>query len=125
MAEHHLAPSMVGDCAEQSRVVRVAAHDTVQHDDVGRLHLMRGGGDVENAPLHPVGQTRLDEQPARLGLVPRGQLEVDGPRRATLEQLQLDVADAAPDLEHRCACHAALGHQLHDAPRVLASPCLR
>jgi hypothetical protein len=43
VAEHDLPAGVVGGRAEQSRVVRVAAHDPVQDDDVSRLNL--GGSD--------------------------------------------------------------------------------
>ena len=63
MAEHQQAPRVVGRRAEQPLVVRVAADDAVEHDDVHRLDRVRLDGDVEQPPLDPVLDTGLAREP--------------------------------------------------------------
>jgi hypothetical protein len=116
VAEHDLPAGVVGDRAEQRRVVGVAAHDPVQDDDVRRLDLVRAGRDVDDAPVGAAGQAGVGEQPPRLGLVRRRQLEVGGAGGAALEQLHLDVADATADLQHGRALEPALGDELDHPP---------
>ena len=43
---------MISRCAEKPLVVRVAAHDSVEYDDIGRLDPLWIGCDVVKAPLH-------------------------------------------------------------------------
>ena len=102
--------------AEQALVVRVAADDPVHHDDVGWLDAVRIRGDVVLAALDArLVDTGLAQQPASLALVGGRELEAHRVRRTTLEQLELDLADPAADLEHRSAVETRALQERHHA----------
>jgi hypothetical protein len=91
----------------------------VQDHDVGWLDLVAVPGDVDPEPAgHPVRQSLLVQEPACLGLVRAGQLQVGGVRGAAAQHLDLELTQAATDLEDRGPLqalaleegeHAALG----------------
>jgi hypothetical protein len=64
---------------------RVAADDAVEDDDVRRRDLLRSLGDVDDAPLDPIGEARLLGELARDGVVAPRQLEVHRVARAAAE----------------------------------------
>ena len=101
VAEREPATSPTGGCTQEPRVVRVAAHDSVQHHQVGSLHRLRCLGHVDDASMDPVRDTRLLRQAARLLVVRRGQLRDRGRLRAPPQQLDADLADTTADLEDR------------------------
>jgi hypothetical protein len=90
---------MVGGSAEQARIVGVAAHHPVQDHQVGRRHRPGVRGQVVDAPVQAPLDPGLPGERARLSLAGRGEFQVLGPRRARLQQLDLDLADAAADLQ--------------------------
>ena len=53
---------MVGGGGEQPVHVGVAAHDAVQHDHIGRLHVRGAGRDVEDEPVDAATQPGLVSQ---------------------------------------------------------------
>jgi hypothetical protein len=61
VAEHDLFAGVVGGGGEQFRVVGVAADHPMQDDDVRGFDLVRCGGDIDDAPLRPLGQTGVGE----------------------------------------------------------------
>jgi hypothetical protein len=88
----------------------------VEHDLVGRLDPLSIDGDVVQAPLGPPLEPRLAEQPAGFLLVRRRELEVHRPGGAPLQQLYLDLADAAADFKHGRALDPALLEELDHPP---------
>jgi hypothetical protein len=108
---------MVRGGSEQALVVRVAADDPVQDDDVRGLDGVCVGGDVVQPPLHPLRDPRLLREGACLALVLGRELEVDRAGGAGLQQLDLDLTDAAADLEHRGALDAAGRDEVGDPLR--------
>src|SRR5207248_417148 len=108
--------------ADERVYVRVAADDAVHDDDVVRIRRLRD--EVADAALDAVAQPALGEQLLRFLLVLAGELDVGGAFRAGGEQLELDRAHTAADLEHRRAGHVArelheiAGSPAHAAPAV-------
>jgi hypothetical protein len=91
IAEDQAAPGMVGGRAHQARIVRVTAHHPVQDHQVGRLDRPRILGEVVEAPVEPPLNAGLLGQLKGLLLVGGGELQVLGPRRARLQQLDLEL----------------------------------
>src|SRR5690349_4592126 len=108
---------MLGDRAEQTFVVRVAADDTVQDDDVRRLDRPGLDGDVLQAPLRTPFEAALTQQLRSHDVVTRRELEVHRSRGAALEQLDLDLSDSAADLEHGRTFEAARLEERDHSPR--------
>ena len=115
---------MVGRRAEQTLVVGIAAHDSMEDDHIGGLDVGRVGGDVVEAPLRTLLEAVLLKEPCPLLLVPGGELEVDGARRASLQELDLQLADAAADLEDARSLDPVLLEERHHALRCLVDPVL-
>jgi hypothetical protein len=105
--------------SQEPLVVRVAADHPVEHDHVERLDTLRIDGDVLQAPLRALLEPCLSQEPLRLPLVGWGELEVHCPDGAALQQLDLDLADAAADLEYGRTLDPALLEKLDDPPRRL------
>lgn len=101
---------------QQPLVVRIAAHDSVQHYDVGRLDLVRFAGDVEEPAYHSVTETGSREQAARLALVAARDLQVRGQLGAAPEQLEVHLSDAATDLQDRRSLEAVGTQEVDDPP---------
>ena len=80
--------------------------------------------DVLQAPLGTAFETVLPQQLRRLLVVAGRQLEVHRARGAALEQLDLDLADAAADLEHGRALEAARLEERDHPPRRLVETAL-
>jgi hypothetical protein len=59
----------------------------VQDDNVTNADLLRGLGEVEDAPFEPAGQCGLGQQSPRFVLVSGGQFEIGGANWGALEQL--------------------------------------
>src|SRR5712691_10174812 len=89
----------------------------MQHDDVGWLDAVWLYRDVVEAPLCPILQCRLAQEPLRLLLVRRRELQVHGASGTALQQLDLDLTDAAADLEHGCTLNATRLEKLDHPPR--------
>jgi hypothetical protein len=112
-----------GGNRQQPVVVRVAADDAVEQDDV------RGAGDVglahdiRDAAIDTLAQPVLLEQLPGLAIVCRRELEVRRAIGAALEQLDLERSRTASDLEDRCSGNPAPGHEL-DQPPARASETL-
>src|SRR5438067_3313106 len=124
VAEDDESPRMLGDGGEESLVVRVAADDAIEHDDVGRLDLLGIDRDVAELPLGPSFEARFPQEAVRFLVVARRELEVDGAFGAALEQLDLDRPDAASDLEHRRADEPLLLKERDHLLRRLVEPAL-
>ena len=100
---------------EEPLVVGVAADHPVQDHDVVRLDLVRADGEVELAAGQALGESRVGGEGAGIGVVGVDQLQVRGPGGAASEQLELQVADTATDLEHAGTLHPLLGQELDHA----------
>ena len=108
VAEDQQPAGVLGRRRQQPLVIGVAAHHPVQHDHVGGLDAVPVDGDVVQPAGHPALEPGLPDQAGGLGLVRRGQLQVHRPGRARPQQLQLDLPDAAADLEDAGAGDPAL-----------------
>ena len=104
---------------EKQLVVGIAADDAVEDDDVGCFDALGVGRDVVQAPIDARLQTRFAQEPSRVLVVAGRELEVDRPRGAPLEQLELDVADTAADLEDGGTLEPPAFEELDHAPRDL------
>jgi hypothetical protein len=103
---------MVGGRAQQALIVWVAAHDPVQHHQVGRRHCPRVLGEIVNPPVEaPLDPCLFGERGCRL-LVGGGELQVLGPSRTRLQQLDLDLADAPADLQDAGSLDAQRSQEL-------------
>src|SRR6266566_5149307 len=89
----------------------------MQHDDVGCLDAVGLDRDVVYAPLCTVLECRLAQEPLRLLLVRRRELQVHGAGGTALQQLDLDLPYAAADLEHGCTLNAMQLEKLDHSPR--------
>src|SRR6266511_4997480 len=99
IAEDQGAPRMVGGSSQQALVVWVTAHYPVQDHQVGWLHRRGVLGEIVDAPVDAPLDPYLPDERARLFLVGGGEFQILGPRRARLQQLDLDLADAPADLQ--------------------------
>jgi hypothetical protein len=88
----------------------------VQDHQVGRVHRPGILGEIVDAPVKAPLDPCLPGELVRLVLVGRGELQVLGPRRARLQQLDLDLADAPADLQDAGAFDAALAQELDHRP---------
>jgi AmiR/NasT family two-component response regulator len=85
------------------------------HDhDVGWIDLLLELDEVAVSPRNALPETVLRKQPRRLAVVLLGELDHRRVAGSGLEQLDLDRADAAPDLEHGGIGHAALSKPVDD-----------
>src|SRR5712691_6682554 len=89
----------------------------MQHDDVGWLDAVWLYRDVVEAPLCPILQCRLAQEPLRLLVVRRRKLQVHGAGGTALQQLDLDLTDAAADLEDSCTLDSTQLEKLDHPPR--------
>src|SRR5580765_1069635 len=122
VAEHEQPPGSFLCRSQQTLVVRVTADDSVQHDDVGCLYAVGLHRDVVEAALRAVLERQLAQQPLRFFLISRGELEVRGVSRAAFQKLDLNLTDAAADLEHGRALDPALLEELdHPTRRSIKS----
>lgn len=94
---------------------RVAAHDPVQHDEVGRRDLVRGRGEVDDLPVRTVAHARLGGEASGLVVVCRRELEGEGRSGSAPQQLDPDGAHPATDVEHRGSSEAVSRQQLDHA----------
>src|SRR5207253_8326637 len=100
---------VLGGRLEQPLVVRIAADDAVQDDEVGGLDRGRVGGDVVDPPLDLVLEPALAQQSRGFLVVPVRELEVEGVHCATLQPLDLDLADAAAAPKPHSLCYVTAG----------------
>jgi hypothetical protein len=122
VAEDEQASSVLRRRSEQPLIVRIAADHAVQHDYVGWVDVRRIGGDVVEKSLRPLLEARFAQEPRCLLLIGRRELEVDGPRGAAFQQLDLDLANSAADFEYGRALDSALLKKLdHELRRLLES----
>src|SRR5262245_8077816 len=124
VAEDEESSRVRGRGRQQPLVVGVAADDAVEHDHVGRVEAIAVDRDVVEPPLRSVLESGLAEELSGFLVVGRRELEVDGSGRAALEQLDLDLPDAAADLEHARTLDPALLEELDHAPGGLAEAML-
>src|SRR6266550_1021675 len=110
-------PSTLRSRAQQALVIRIAADDPVQHDDVGWLDAVGLCRDVVEAPLCTVLECRLAQEPLRLLVIRRRELQVQAAGGTALQQLDLDLTDAAADLEDGCTLDPTQLEKLDHPPR--------
>lgn len=115
VAEYEKGLRVVGGRCQKPVIIGVTADYAVQHDDVRRLHVVRSGGDVHDAAVHAIAHPCLRGKLPGLGVVRVDQLEVGGGGRAAAEQLELDLAGAATDLQDGCAVDADAVKKVDDA----------
>lgn len=101
MAEHEDAPRAPGRGREERVRVRIAADDAMENHDVGRLDRLGIDGHVVQAALDPILEPGLAREQESGIVVCRRQLEIDRAGGARLQQLELQSADTASDLQHR------------------------
>src|SRR5947209_3902034 len=92
--------------------VGVAADDAVEDHDVGGRNLFCLLSEICDVALDPVVHSMLLDECVGGGLVVVDDLDVGGVARSGFEQLDLQVADAAADLEHRAPVDSVLGERV-------------
>src|SRR6266511_3712314 len=102
--------------SQQQLIVWVAADDAVEYDHICRLDTLPISGDVMKPPFCPVLEPCLAEKPGGFFVVCRRELEVHGPGGAPPQQLDLDLAHAAADLEHGRILDSAPNEEFDDPP---------
>src|SRR5437870_12924763 len=100
IAEDEETPSALRSRSQQALIIRVAADDSVQHDDVSCLHALRVEGDVVQASVYTSLECSLAQEVLCLLVVSRRELQVHGAGSTCLQELDLDLTDASTDLEH-------------------------
>src|SRR5450759_84549 len=116
-AHHQDLSRVVCGGTGQHRHVGIAADDAVHDHDVGDRDLTRRLREIRDLAFDAVFEPRLTEQLERHLLVGGGQLDADRPGYSGLQELDLDRADAAADLEQRPAFYASLLQVVDDSPR--------
>jgi hypothetical protein len=99
MAEHQQPAGLAPGSTEQPLVVGVTADHPVQQDNVGSVDVFGLQRDVDEPAFNTTLHTGLLQQLRGLRLVVGGDLQVGRPRDATPEDLDLDLADTATDLQ--------------------------
>jgi hypothetical protein len=99
MGEHEETLRMVGRCSEKSFVVRVAADDSVEDNDVGQLDSIGIRGDVVDAAICSLIDPRFAKKLHRLALAPCRELEVERTGSTQLQEFDLNLPDSTTDLE--------------------------
>ena len=115
---------MAGGSGKQPLIVRVAAHHSMQDDDVGRLDLVGRGRNIHEPARHPISHPGPFQQRRRLRLVTSRNLQVRRRTCPTTEQLNLEVTHSPADLQYRSVLDAALGHERHHPELGVAEPAL-
>jgi AmiR/NasT family two-component response regulator len=121
-AQSQQPPSVQGSRSHERLRIRIAADHAVHHDDVGRVDLVLEFDEVAVASSHAALQAILREQRGRLPVVLLGELDHRRVACPGLQELDLDRADTAADLEHVCIRHPTLGQAVHDQTRGLVEP---
>jgi hypothetical protein len=88
----------------------------VHDDDVRRTHERRVPPEVEQQALDAIVQACLAPELAGRLLVCRRELDVDRSRRTGREQLEVEPAHAAANLEHVGALELGAGELCHEPP---------
>ena len=91
--------------ADECVDIRITADHTVHDDDVVRLDFVSIGDEVTDATGDALLDAALGQQLGSRLFVAAGQLDVRRSLRSPCEQLELDCADAAADVEHARAPH--------------------
>ena len=116
---------VAGGRPEQARVVRVAADDAVEDDNVHLGRLL--GDEVSMTALDPPGDPRLGRELARNLVVAGRELDDDGVRGAALEELD-EIAPMPPPASRTdfpsTPC-APIASTIHRPPAQPASPVAR
>ena len=99
-AEREHSPRLRGSRADQRRHVGIATDDAVEDHDVRGRRELRVGCDVPVAPVDPVREAGLLEQCPSVLLIRGRELHVRRTLGAGPQQLEVDRADAAADLQH-------------------------
>jgi len=89
-------------CTQEPLHPWVATDDAVHDNDVGRFDLVLYFHEVSCLPFDPIGDTFLVGQKLRSLFISGGQLHVDTPGGAGLEQLHLNGTDTATNLQDFC-----------------------
>ena len=115
---------MVGCRGQETLVVGVAAHDTVQHHDISLFDAAWVVRDVVESPLRLPLDASLTYEPRRFLLVTGCELQVERARGPALQRFELEIADAAPDLENRRALEPTVLEKRKHALRRLVHSAL-
>lgn len=120
-------PGMAASSGKQPFVIRVTAHDPVQHHHVGRLDVVGSSSDVEKPAGHSSSHPLVLEQKESLRFVVGGDLQVRGRGRSSAQELDLNLAYSPADLLGRGALDPAFGEEpdqplLGARQAVLAEP---
>jgi two-component system, response regulator PdtaR len=103
-----------GSCADEQLRIGVAADDAVHDDHVGGLDRSFFLGEVAVAPFDPRLGAGLCREGLRLLVVAVRELDDHRSLRSAAQELEIEAADAAADLEHARAVDAALGELVHE-----------
>jgi hypothetical protein len=111
-----------GSDREKPFEVAVTADDTMQYDHIGGFDLLGGLGDIDEAAGNSFCHTALGQDACRFGLVVGRDLEVRHVSRSSPQQLDVEVTDAAPDLQNRRALKTLGCGEIHNALRRGGKP---
>ena len=106
---------MVGRSGQKPVVIGITADDAMQYDDIRRLHVVRCGGDVHDLAIHAIAHPCLRGKLYSLSVIRVDKLEVSGRGRAAAEQLELNLAGAATDLQDGREIDADVVEKVNDA----------
>ena len=115
---------MVGRCPEKPFVVRVAADDSVENNDVGQLDSVGICCDVMDAPICSLIDPRFAKKLHRLALVSCRELEVERTGSTQLQELDLNLADSTTDLKDARLVDALLLEERDQPPSSLVQSAL-
>lgn len=91
----------------------------MENDNVGRLDGVGVDGDVVQPSPHATRKPGLAQEAFGLALVGGRKLQIDAALGAPLQQLDLELPDAAPHLEHRVALNSGLLEEPNHPARSL------
>jgi two-component system, response regulator PdtaR len=115
---------VMGCGADEQLRIGVAADDAVHDDHVGGIDRCFLLGEVAVAPFDQRLGAGLGREGLGLLVVTVRQLDDHRSLRSAAEELEIEVADAASDLEHARTVNAALGELVHKPPRGRVEPAL-
>jgi hypothetical protein len=121
-AHDQVTPRPLGRPADERFRIGVTADHAVHDHRVGRLHVLAVGGNVVHPVVPAVLETRLAHERARLRFPVRRELDVHGPGSAGLQELDLERADTAADLEHGRSLDTARAKEVDDPLLVVSEP---
>src|SRR5690606_715592 len=96
--------------------VGVAANHAVECDDVGRFHLIRQLDEIAKTVIDSIGHALSQSLHLSRGDEGRRGVDAHGPAHSRLEQLQLNPAHPATNVQQRLVAVHPLSNRLHENP---------